>query len=756
MLRRCMWVMVGVLLICRAAAAPAETIMVPMRDGVRLATEVLLPETGGPAFPVVLVRTVYGRKYDGIARTARQLGIAVVSQDTRGYGDSEGEKMQFAADGADKLRDGDDTLTWIKSQPWCNGKVGTWGSSALGITQVLLAPIRNDIACQMIVVAPSSMFPVFQRGGVPQKLLPERYAKTMGHEKWFAEQRGKHPTYDEAWRLQDSDSRVANITAPAVHVGGWFDFYPQGTLNGFAARQYLGGPGARGNQKLVLGPWEHAIAPKVGDLTFPNHAFDFNALAWRFFRHWLQDDSDNVMQEPAVHYYVMGDCDDPSAPGNRWRTADHWPPFPTRETAYYLSSDGALVSGRDAVQAGQRAYDFDPASPCPSLGGADASKPLPLDQRSLSTRGDVLKFATAPLTEPLEVTGPVRVKLFVTSDAPDTDFTAKLVDIYPDGREIAILNGIQRVKFRGGFEKADPLPAGTVGELTLDCWSTSIIFNKGHRIGVQISSSNWPRYEVNPNTGEDLPRYTGQSPEGDWIVDAKSVRVAHNTVLMDPRHPSAIILPVAPPNPPESQLARPAPGAATNMPKPSPQRQRLQKPRIQPVRKEAWTDQQRAILEPLEKTGRLYNVFTTMANHPALAADWMVFARHVLNQNSLPARDREIVIIRIGWLCQAEYEWAQHVRIGKAAGLTDAEIRAISAGPEAPDWSEHDRLLLQAADELHADAFISDPTWQGLTKTYTPQQMMDLVFTIGQYNLVSMALNSFGVQLDEGLEGFAK
>ncbi len=180
--------------------------MVPMRDGTRLATEVLLPSEGGPCFPVVLVRTVYGRKYDGIARTAKQNGIAVVSQDTRGYGESEGEKMQFSADGAEKLRDGVDTVTWIKGQPWCNGKVGTWGASALGITQVLLAPVRNDLACQMIIVAPSSMFPVFQRGGVPQKMLSERYAKRMGHEKWFAERHGKHPTYDEAWRLQDTDS----------------------------------------------------------------------------------------------------------------------------------------------------------------------------------------------------------------------------------------------------------------------------------------------------------------------------------------------------------------------------------------------------------------------------------------------------------------------------------------------------------------------------------------------------------------------
>jgi alkylhydroperoxidase family enzyme len=183
-------------------------------------------------------------------------------------------------------------------------------------------------------------------------------------------------------------------------------------------------------------------------------------------------------------------------------------------------------------------------------------------------------------------------------------------------------------------------------------------------------------------------------------------------------------------------------------------RQRLRKPRIEPVKKESWTAEQRTLLEPLEKAGRLYNVFKTMGNHAALASAWMTFATHILRRNSLPPRDREILILRIGWLCRSEYEWAQHVRIGKTEGLTDDDIRRIAAGPGVPGLSEHDGLLLTAVDELHAVAFISDVTWNALAKTYDTRQMMDLVFTVGQYNLVSMALNSFGVQLDEGLEGF--
>jgi alkylhydroperoxidase family enzyme len=183
---------------------------------------------------------------------------------------------------------------------------------------------------------------------------------------------------------------------------------------------------------------------------------------------------------------------------------------------------------------------------------------------------------------------------------------------------------------------------------------------------------------------------------------------------------------------------------------------RVDTPRIQPVQKVEWTDAQRDILGPIEADGRLYNVYTTMANHPALMKDWVVFGGHVLRGNSLNALDRETLILRIGWLCQAEYEWAQHVRIGRAAGMTDEDIRHIVEGPGAKGLSDTNRLLLRATDELHEDAHISDATWSALSKIYSTEQMMDLVFTVGQYNLVSMALNSFGVQLDDGLTGFPK
>lgn len=182
--------------------------------------------------------------------------------------------------------------------------------------------------------------------------------------------------------------------------------------------------------------------------------------------------------------------------------------------------------------------------------------------------------------------------------------------------------------------------------------------------------------------------------------------------------------------------------------------QRIDSPRIPPVQKANWTPEQRELLQGYEDAGRLYNVYTTMANYPDLMRDWIVFASHVLRRNSLPERDREILILRIGWLCQSEYEWAQHVRLGRGVGLTDKDVDNIMKGPDASGLSETDRLLLKATDELHEDAFISDATWNALAKIYDQKQMMDIVFTVGEYNLVSMALNSFGVQLDEGLTGF--
>jgi alkylhydroperoxidase family enzyme len=181
---------------------------------------------------------------------------------------------------------------------------------------------------------------------------------------------------------------------------------------------------------------------------------------------------------------------------------------------------------------------------------------------------------------------------------------------------------------------------------------------------------------------------------------------------------------------------------------------RLLHPRIEPLESDQWSDEAASVMAPIAEAGPPLNIFKTLAHHPGLMRRWMVFANHVLAKSTLPARERELVILRIGYLCQAGYEWGQHVEIGRVAGLTDDEIRRIQAGPADPAWSDLDRALLAATDELHADSFVTDTTWEALAARLTTEQMMDVVFAVGQYSLVSMALNSFGVQPEDGLPGW--
>jgi hypothetical protein len=520
------------------APVPSPTfVMIPMRDGVQLATDIYLPATGAPC-PVVLARSVYGREFGPQwGPPWLDKGIAFAVQDCRGRGGSEGTDLGFYADGWGEAGDGADTVAWLRAQPWCNGKIATFGGSALGIVQILAAPATPWITCQGIIVAPGSLYGnVTYQGGVFRKEMMEGWLEIqkLPHvlELWK-----EHPGYDAFWRHFDAVSAADRTTAPAVHVGGWWDCFGQGTLEAFMSRQEEGALPGRGNQKLIMGPWLHGLRRELGDVTLAENfdAVDFNQYIQRFFRYWLLDEQNGIMEEPAVQYYTVGDLSDPNAPGNEWRTASSWPPFPTRATPYYLNPDGMLQAEQVSERTGGLTFSYDPADPVPSLGGATLlHKPGVYDQRPVSGRADVLKFATPPLAEPLEITGRVKVRLYVCTDARDTDFTAKLVDIYPDGREILMLDGIQHLKFRNGFEMPDYLLPGEIAEVEIDLWSISLIFNAGHRIGLHVSSSNFPRFERNPNTGKDFP------------AEDEPLAVASNTVFMGVRYPSALILPIAP------------------------------------------------------------------------------------------------------------------------------------------------------------------------------------------------------------------
>ncbi len=522
-----------------AIVVPTDMLKIQATDGTLLATDYYLPKEGGPSWPVVLTRTTYPRS-QGMHRAERFLdkGYAFVFQDVRGVGGSTGDCNIFFADGwREGKQDGAETVAWIKRQPWCNGKIATTGESAQAITQVMLAPATRDLACQIVIEAPSNFYyNLAYQGGAWRKNLCDNWLLVLSLRNSIPIYKG-HPCWDEFWTHYDAESKVGDITAPAMHVGGWFDIFLQGTLNNFSTRQNNGGLGAKGNQKLIMrcavhnGPDDRDYKPN------PNRRdLDIGQLERQFMDYWMKDEQNGIMDQPAVWYYTMGDDRDSNAPGNEWRTANTWPPFPTTETPFYLAPEGILLPEPDA-EPGRLDYAFDPMKPLHTDGGANLFMPAgPFDQRATNSgRKDLIKFATPPLTQPLEATGRICVKLFVSTDAPDTDFTAKLVDIFPPGddREILILDGIQRLKYRNGFDKAaSPLasPDETV-EVTIDLWSTSWIFNANHRIGVQISSSNYPRFEVNPNTGDDFP-------------DKVKMRVAHNAVHFGKSHPSALILPV--------------------------------------------------------------------------------------------------------------------------------------------------------------------------------------------------------------------
>ena len=514
----------------------SKTFMVEMGDGVHLATDVVLPPMGEGPWPAVLSRTPYGRTQGGAPQVAAMLGYAAVSQDMRGRFDSEGENLPFIGCGWVQYRDGAETVDWVRSQPWSNGKVGTLGGSAGGITQNLLAAAAPEgLVCQYIVVAAANLYTdAAYPGGALRKEQVENWTRGHKFDPKAMEVWREHPAMDEYWDRLDSTRRHDRMNCPAVHVGGWFDTFSQGTIDAFVGRQEHGAEGARGTQKLVMGPWTHGgmNRAKQGALTFPGAKPppQYDMLLW--FAHHLKGEDNAAAHAPPVAYYTMGDCDDAEASGNAWQFAKAWP-VPATATPTYFHEDGSLSREKPAGQGEtSRAYTFDPAAPCPTLGGRNLTIPAgPQDQRPIEGRDDVLTFTSRPLEEPVEVTGRVRARIFVASDARDTDLSVRLCDVYPDGRSMLITDGILRLRYRESLSRPVLLEPDKVYEVEVDLWSTSIVFNKGHRVRVTVTSSNHPRYDVNPGTGEP------------WTETEERVKQG-NRLYCDAARPSCIILPV--------------------------------------------------------------------------------------------------------------------------------------------------------------------------------------------------------------------
>ncbi len=521
-------------------ACSMETVEIAMRDDTMLTTDIHKPKQIEPPYPIILVRSTYGRNHPGFIQPYLERGYAVVIQDVRGMGNSEGDPYVFRAEGwQPDMQDAADTVNWMLQQPWCNGNIGTVGGSALGITQMLMAPTTPEIKGQVIEVAATNFYhDISYQGGVFRKELLENWLAAIQQPHMIANYKA-HPVYDEYWQYYNVVDKAPEINSPGLFIGGWYDIFQQGTIDAFLSREHNGAEGARGNNMMIM-RWSSHGPDTTTDYAYPEQRndLDVSAIQQAFLAHHILGEEEALAGIPKVHYWVHGADNDPEAPGNEWRTADTWPPLPSTEVALYLHPDGLLKKEEPSQDTAHQTFVFDPNDPFPTKGGHNLFLPMgPYDQRPDSLeRTDILRFATLPLEAPLETIGRVRVVLHVSSDAPDTDFTAKLLDIYPEGdeREILIIDNIRRVKTREGYDKVAPLLTSEeeVIALEIDLWNLAWVFNTGHQIGLHISSSNYPRFEVNPNTGADFP-------EADIPMQK-----ARNSVHMSSRYPSSLYLPV--------------------------------------------------------------------------------------------------------------------------------------------------------------------------------------------------------------------
>ncbi len=555
---------------------------VPMRDGARLSADVYLPR-GGDSFPTILLRTPYESTRDAHIEWAvwwAKRGYAVVIQDNRGKFESEGTFYAYRDDGPD----GHDTLAWIARQPWYDGKIGTSGRSYGGIFQWQLAPYRSPYLTAMApqVIMGDYFKDCHYIGGAIQWALTIMAAITFstqvaltqkgnaylfGTERFYrhlplidadVEAIGRaipffrdwlgHPTYDEYWRAINTEEKLGEIDVPVYQQGAWYDPYTAAIFrlwNGMRERGHS--ERARKNQKVTIIPWTHHIpeSTRLGDVDFgPTALVDLNAEDLRWFDYWLKGIDNGIMAEPPVRIFVMGE--------NAWRFEREWPLARTELTRYYLHSggranslygDGTLTPEPPGAEPPDR-YEYDPERPVPTLGGnnstwtlmkyaADQILPGPIDQRPLEKRDDVLAYTSPPLERDLEVTGPLELVLYAASSARDTDFTAKLSDVHPDGRVLNLAEGIIRARYRASYERTELLRPGEVERYRVELAPTSNVFRRGHRVRLDISSSNFPRFDRNLNTGEDVATTTRMA-------------VARQTVLHTGEHPSHIVLPIIP------------------------------------------------------------------------------------------------------------------------------------------------------------------------------------------------------------------
>jgi len=512
-----------------AERSPDLTINIPMRDGVELPTDVYLPPKEKPEeCPLILVRTPSGKRaYYKSYIPLTEMGYVVAIQDGRNYIDKSGKTFPWLSDGWGPLQDGYDTVEWLSASPYCNGKIGTMGFSAMGMTQLLMAPSKPpSLKAQYIGFAASNMYHhAMFMGGALKKSQVEGWLGSYAKDPTVLGRALTEAGDGIFWRCLDCTAQAHRVGIPAVHYGGWFDVFSQGTLDAFVALQEKGGQGAKGNQILVMGPWTHHWPRdlRLGDFEIPKNGVrpPLNISPKSWFDYHLKEQQDALDKLPPVFYYVMGPLDGSSSRGNEWKTSGHWP-IPSKRVSYYLAGDESLRL--KMPKRGRASYRYDPENPVPTVGGRNLFLEAgPKDQRVIESRQDVLTFTSDTLTEDVEVTGRITAVIVASTDQKDTDIAIRLTDVYPDGRSILIADGIRSLSTAEGFQPGKP----TVVEV--DLWSTSQLFVEGHRIRVSVSSSNYPQFEKNLNNG------------GDRLADSK---IAGNTIYFGQGHPSRVILPI--------------------------------------------------------------------------------------------------------------------------------------------------------------------------------------------------------------------
>lgn len=510
---------------------PSIHLEIPMRDGTTLSADLYLPYPEAKNVPCLLVRSPSGKKnpYALLALTLLKEGYAVVIQDTRSAYDK--EKIPYISDGWGEHQDGYDTVEYLAKSPYTNGKIGTLGASAMGVTQLLMAPTNPpSLKAQYVAFATSDLFNhgLYQDGELLKHQV-EGWLSYYAFHPTIYQTICCQPEYNEFWSQFNMLPLASQCCTPALHVAGWYDTFLKGTLDAYEYLQNNGGKGAKGKQKLIVGPWIHLwpFITKLGEFEYPevvnNPPYDFKPEKW--FAYFLKDEQNGVEQFPTVAYYVMGPLDGSSSSGNVWKTASEWP-VPHEKKEFYLTKDHAL--NRETKEDFSFSYKYDPNNPIPTIGGRNLFLPSgPFDQKSIEDRSDVIVFTTPPLEKDLEITGEITATLFVSTDQEDTDFSVRLTDCYPDGKSVLIADGMSRLSHatkRNGSVKAPH-------QVDIDLWSTALVFAKGHQIKVIVSSSNYPRYEKNFNTRK-------RAHENPQPV------VANNTIYVGKDYPSRLTLPV--------------------------------------------------------------------------------------------------------------------------------------------------------------------------------------------------------------------